>query len=218
MKQELDLIKILEGHEGCELYSTIYGPVIFKTIYRNGDDPIICELKDNRGCDARFSKQGKIYSSYKDSECILFPSKDVRDWDKFENYLIDDAISKISTYEDACEEIGVEPMDEECLLKYGFTKGDIAYKKLEIISKAWNKMCDFVPDFTNMDQKKWFPILYYQISKENIIYSNIDYDTSLPSIYGSTNNRLYFKNYEIADKFRKKYIDLWNILLAELNK
>ena len=32
------------------------------------------------------TKNGRLYNTYEDSECIVFPSKDQRDWSKFERF------------------------------------------------------------------------------------------------------------------------------------
>lgn len=213
MEQELDLIEILKGHEGCELYSTVYGNVIFKYIFSSGTNPILCEIKEHKGSKTTFTKQGKIHILYTDSECVLFPSKDIRDWSKFEDNLLNDRISKIKTYEDACKEIGVEPINEECLLKWGFAKGEIAYRKLKVISEAWNKIYNFVPDIEDDKQEKWFPIF------KNDSYTGkpvcIDTDYNVYPSYKKYGIRCYLKNSDIALKFGKQFNDLYNDYLPE---
>ena len=80
MNKNIDLTKILKDcPRGWKLYSSIHGEVKFKYI-DNGDFPIVIELSD--GLDMDFTKDGKFYLNY-DGECILFPSKDQRDWSKF---------------------------------------------------------------------------------------------------------------------------------------
>ena len=89
MNENLDLTKILEGcPEGTKFYSSIFGEVTFIRLYPN----------------AKCSIELKVYSKYTDStvtfsycsdgrnnygfdgECTLFPSKDQRDWSKFERF------------------------------------------------------------------------------------------------------------------------------------
>lgn len=214
MEQELDLTKILKGHEGCELYSPVCGTAIFKAIYEDETMPILCESKVNKERYVTFSKKGKVYEVFEDAECVLFPSKDIRDWSRFEDHLLDDRISKIKTYEDACKELGVEPMNEECLLKWGFTRGEIAYRKLKVLAKAWNKVCDFVPDFEDDKQRKWFPILKNDSFAGMYICANTECDIDIPVCkkYGV---RLYFKTSDIALRFGKQFTDLWNHTICE---
>lgn len=38
---------------------------------------------DEEGITSSFAATGKFYNNYYESECLLFPSKDQRDWSKF---------------------------------------------------------------------------------------------------------------------------------------
>ena len=81
MNENLNLGKILKYcPKGTKLYSPALGEVDFATI-NNYDRtyPIIVKTKDGTFC---FTKQGKLYD-IEQSECLLFPSKDQRDWSKF---------------------------------------------------------------------------------------------------------------------------------------
>lgn len=62
--------------KGTKLYSTVFGEVEFSKI--NPDDIIVINVKDNGS--RVFLRNG---SYYKYGECVLFPSKDMRDWSKF---------------------------------------------------------------------------------------------------------------------------------------
>lgn len=67
---------------GIKLYSTVHGEVEY--IYINKYDekyPIVC--KDEMGYAAAFTIDGRIYHNYSNAECVLFPSKTQRDWNKF---------------------------------------------------------------------------------------------------------------------------------------
>ena len=81
MNENLNLGKILKYcPKGTKLYSPALGEVDFAAI-NNYDRtyPIIVKTKDGTFC---FTKQGKLYD-IEQSECLLFPSKDQRDWSKF---------------------------------------------------------------------------------------------------------------------------------------
>ena len=81
MNENLNLIEILKDcPKGTKLYSTIYGDVEFESINEDKSHPIIVRIDDDHT--ERFSADGKIYSFY-DGECILFPSREQRDWSKF---------------------------------------------------------------------------------------------------------------------------------------
>ena len=83
MNENIDLTKILKNcPKGFRLYSIVHGEVTFSAI-ENGRYPI-CVLTDNNNSTAYYSSNGKIYVTR--GECILFPSKDQRDWSKFTAY------------------------------------------------------------------------------------------------------------------------------------
>ena len=81
MNENIDLTKILKDcPEGWKLYSPISGEVEFSAI----EESEIYSIKVR--CQKRnftFSKEGYYYLEVEDAECILFPSKDQRDWSKF---------------------------------------------------------------------------------------------------------------------------------------
>ena len=81
MNENIDLTKILEGcPKGTEFYHTIYGTVLFNSIELNSEYPIRF-IEDNNLVNS-VTKSGLVLSDYK-GECVLFPSKDQRDWSKF---------------------------------------------------------------------------------------------------------------------------------------
>ena len=90
MNENLDLTKILEGcPEGTKLYSTVNGEVIFQNVASfSCDYPITAKAYNknkNSMKNACFTKDGTYMLAY-DGECVLFPSKEQRDWSKFERF------------------------------------------------------------------------------------------------------------------------------------
>ena len=85
MNENLDLTKILEGcPEGTKLYSSIFGEVVFLRIDReNPSYPILIKVSFEPKW-RNLTKQGKFFAAV--GECTLFPSKDQRDWSKFERF------------------------------------------------------------------------------------------------------------------------------------
>ena len=84
MNENLDLTKILEGcPEGTGFYSTTYGMVEFIGFEISSTYPILMRLEF--GGVSCFTKDGKLSTVY-NGECTLFPSKDQRDWSKFERF------------------------------------------------------------------------------------------------------------------------------------
>ena len=89
MNENLDLTKILKGcPAGTEFYHAGYGRIVyFERIILNSDCPIRCLLSNCRPCYASIAvtKKGAINALY-EGECLLFPSKDQRDWSKFRRF------------------------------------------------------------------------------------------------------------------------------------
>ena len=67
--------------KGFELYSPICGSCEFYGIDGFFKHLVCVTHKD--GSFYMFTKEGYLYDGYDDAECLLFPSKDQRDWSKF---------------------------------------------------------------------------------------------------------------------------------------
>ena len=79
MNENIDLTKILKDcPKGFQLYSPIFGIVYLKSV-----TPYYVYITTIREVEVIITKNGRYFSEYEDSECILFPSKDQRDWSKF---------------------------------------------------------------------------------------------------------------------------------------
>ena len=84
MNENLDLTKILDGcPNGIDFYHTVYGTVLFKSIDLDSEYPIRFIVGKNQVNSV--TKSGLAISDYK-GECVLLPSKDQRDWSKFERF------------------------------------------------------------------------------------------------------------------------------------
>ena len=83
MNKNIDLTKILKNcPAGTKLYSTIFGDVKFSHIFKDSDYPIV--LHTYNGGVTCVTKYGRGNIDYEnEGECILFPSKEQRDWSKF---------------------------------------------------------------------------------------------------------------------------------------
>lgn len=83
MNKNFDLVKILKNApKGTKLWSPLCGECKLIGVRDNNDYPILC--KTNDGCNINFTSLGKYYSVIcKDGECVLFPSKENRDWSTF---------------------------------------------------------------------------------------------------------------------------------------
>ena len=88
MNENIDLTKILKDcPKGFKLYSLLHGEVSFRGIDETSDYPITYDYPII-GCigesvSAFYLTRNGAYSSKYNGDCILFPSKEQRDWSKF---------------------------------------------------------------------------------------------------------------------------------------
>lgn len=77
MNENIDLTKILKCcPKGTKFYSMVDGEVEFDSI-----DKDYCNFVDNNANFPSFYKDGRVYQDR--GECVLFPSKEQHDWNKF---------------------------------------------------------------------------------------------------------------------------------------
>ena len=79
MNENINLCEILKGHEGETFYSPCYGYITLKAIKPHCYFSLF--FNDNNS-DYKFTKHGKI-SANNNADCVLFPSKEQRDWNKW---------------------------------------------------------------------------------------------------------------------------------------
>ena len=78
----MDIAKILKYcPKGTKLYSLVDGTVTLESIDNTQQYPI--EVITSTGNTSYFTKDGKIFANRPDGECVLFPSKNQRDWEEF---------------------------------------------------------------------------------------------------------------------------------------
>ena len=98
MNENINLCEILKDcPQETVLYSPMYGNVYFSHIAGDGDDGIVCVYKNkfSKGCTRYiYSQDRDIVAFYSNGttgnfdfnitdECMLYPSKNQRDWSKF---------------------------------------------------------------------------------------------------------------------------------------
>lgn len=87
----------------------------------------------------------------------------------------------------------------------------IALNELFTIAEAWNKADDFVPDYANRRQDKWFPWFVYDRDRAGFVCAYTTAAPSYPTAYFGS--RLCFKTANRARQFGEQFIDLWNKVL-----
>lgn len=84
----------------------------------------------------------------------------------------------------------------------------IALNELFTIAEAWNKEDEFVPDFSDWNQGKWFPWFKYDEDVAGFVYA---YTNNSPTTARATfGSRLCFKTSERAAQFGRQFADLYN--------
>lgn len=84
----------------------------------------------------------------------------------------------------------------------------IALNELFTIAEAWNKEDEFVPDFSDWNQEKWFPWFKYDEDVAGFVYAST---ASTPAdAYAPFGSRLCFKTSERAAQFGKQFAELYN--------
>ena len=85
MNKNLDLTKILQGcPKGTKFYHSVYGEVCLTLISENVLYPIILSVCQD-GSMISVTEDGRLYECF-NGDCVLFPSKEQRDWSKFERF------------------------------------------------------------------------------------------------------------------------------------
>lgn len=149
MNENIDLTKILEGCEGVELWSPLIGRCTLERIDTGSNTPIRVRRLLN-DYTLTFTEEGYYYYSSKrdDSECILFPAKDQRDWGKFVKPEI-----YPNTIEDSIE-----------LMKY--LSCELAkIDELLLYRNAWWKVDNWMPNWTQTDVKYCLKVVGDDICK-----------------------------------------------------
>jgi hypothetical protein len=122
-----------------------------------------------------------------------------------------DITKRVKTYEDACAVIGVEPDNEEVLTKLGFSKDEIAYRKLKVIVEALNE--GWRPNWNNSNEYKYYPWFTYGGASAGFAFANAYNAASHTGASADVGSRLCFKTRELATYAGQKFGDIYNDFL-----
>jgi hypothetical protein len=120
-----------------------------------------------------------------------------------------DITKSVKTYADACAIIGIEPIEDEVLVKLSFTKDEIAYRKLKTIVEALNE--GWQPDWTNSNQNKYWPWFLYNPNSAGLSCALTAHAASNTST--AIGSRLCFKTRELAMYAGTQFTDIYNEFL-----
>ncbi|MFV0311414.1 MAG: hypothetical protein ACK5KN_07165 [Dysgonomonas sp.] len=111
---------------------------------------------------------------------------------------------RIKTYEDACNDLGEKPIDENTLTKLGLNKNDIAYMKLATIARALNEgWVAKVYDNAN----RWSPWFVHNGSPAAFAFDGSGYADACAR--AGSGSRLALKSEKLANYMGTQFLDLW---------
>lgn len=120
-----------------------------------------------------------------------------------------DITKRVKNYADACAVLGVEPIVDEVLQKLGFTKDEIAYRKLKTIAEALNE--GWRPDWTNSNEYKYWPWFVY--NQHSAGFGCVHTNLAATNASATIGSRLCFKTRELAAYAGNTFEGLYNDFL-----
>lgn len=84
----------------------------------------------------------------------------------------------------------------------------VALNQLFTIAQAWNMLDNFVPNFSNYEQCKWFPCFEYNKDTKEFVFDKARYALSYTN--APTQLRLCFRTEKRAEQFGRKFVYLYN--------
>lgn len=117
--------------------------------------------------------------------------------------------NRIKTYEDACAELGINPLDETKLIGLGLSKHDIVYAKLTTVIEALNE--GWVVDVYDKMLYGWVPSFCLSRTQISLAFDVSNYHWV--SWSANSGSRLYLKSKELSDYCGQQFLDLWKEFL-----
>ena len=138
----------------------------------------------------------------------------------------------ITDFETARKCLGFKPNDEFTVVRKGHSDIEfddveslvddihpykiemfIALNKLFTIAEAWNKEDGFLPDFSDTEQEKWFPLFRYNKSSDWFVFDKTINSPNFAFLYFGS--QFCFKTEKRAEQFGKQFEDLFNKVLMD---
>ena len=164
----------------------------------------------------KYKESGKVFGEYASSEIA---SNEVMDYIHYFNKEYEGEY--LSPFDFVLEEVECNEVNEEITCfesakRYLKMKGPnekhkealIAIDQLFTIAEAWNKADNFVPDFSNLKEDKYFPWFEYDRKAARFVSAYASYAPSY--VLASFGCRLCFKTRDRATQFGKQFVELYN--------
>lgn len=123
---------------------------------------------------------------------------------------------RAKSYTDACNVLGIEPMNEQDMKEQGCRPDEIARRKLETITEALNE--GWKPDWNNTEQYKYYPYFYIRENAKAKGNAGLAFaDTANAASYTIANvgSRLCFHDRDTARYAGNTFTELYEQILIE---
>lgn len=123
---------------------------------------------------------------------------------------------RVKSYTDACNVLGIEPMNEQDMKEQGYRPDEIARRKLETITEALNE--GWKPDWNNTNEYKYYPYFYIEENAKaqgtaGLASAYTHYAASYT--YANIGSRLCFHDSETARYAGRTFTELYEQILIE---
>lgn len=124
-----------------------------------------------------------------------------------------DITKRVKSYADACAVLGIEPMNEEVLVKLGFTGEEIARRKVGTIAEALNE--GWVPNWNDTGEYKYYPYFYIEPNAHGAAagLSCALTNSTASTTAASVGSQLCFKTSALARYAGKTFTELYTQFL-----
>lgn len=158
----------------------------------------------------------KEFDSIEDAQaCVLYIAQGNECISIFDYFVkeveYEDVSTAIPSYEIAKNKLGSVVVKVIPEVSEHYAKAFNALNKLFTIAEAWNKADNFIPDFSNRNQYKYFPWFQYNDNDARFVYAITSATSATARTYFGP--RFCFKTEKRSEQFGKQFIDLWNDFL-----
>ena len=178
----------------------------FFIVYKDGSKQALMPAMHDTRKKAEETLMDYIHHHNKKSDCFL----------SVFDFAIEEDDNEVLSFEEAKQIVGSENF---VLAKKSLRFSDIelnichigaliALNELFTIAQAWNKEDNFVPDFANHEQAKWYP--FFKYCKGDIRFDSAFVIYATGGVSSCFGFRLCFKTRKRAERFGRQFVYLYN--------
>ena len=130
-----------------------------------------------------------------------------------EKNLFSNSMQRVNEYEDACEVLDIDPIDSLPFANPVNRRQEAANARFMVDVITEGIVGDWVADYNNHNQRKWYPRFIYDSSSSSFRFGFATYDCTYAAAGSCA--RLSFETEEQAIYVGTKFIDLFNKFLIK---